>query len=234
MLQFGLRLGDRPRQVVTTTPRPVPLIKRLLVDPHVAVSRAATRGQPLQPGAGIFATVQEAYGGTRLGRQELDGEIVEESADALWTRAMIEDCRVTARPRWLASSWRSTRRPHPRSGPTPADWWWPASTAMASAMCWRMRPCRARGPHEWATRAVALYQRHEADALVVEVNQGGEMATSVIREVDPAVPVTAVRATRGKYLRAEPVAALYAQGRVRHAGPFRRSRTSFAILAPAA
>ena len=75
-------------------------------------------------------------------------------------------------------------------------------------------------PHEWAAKAVALYRRFEADALVVEVNQGGEMATAVIREVDAGVPVSAVRATRGKYLRAEPVAALYAQGRVQHAGAF--------------
>jgi phage terminase large subunit-like protein len=220
MLQFGLRLGDRPRQVATTTPRPVPLIKRLLVDPHVAVSRAATRANRFNLAPEFLRTVQEAYGGTRLGRQELDGEIVEESADALWTRAMIEDCRLTARP---AMARIVVAIDPPASSSQRAD-----SCGLVVAGIDRdgighvLEDATLSGarPHDWATRAVALYQRHEADALVVEVNQGGEMATSVIREVDPAVPVTAVRATRGKYLRAEPVAALYAQGRVRHVGAF--------------
>jgi phage terminase large subunit-like protein len=220
MLQFGLRLGDRPRQVATTTPRPIPLIKRLLADPYVAVSRAATRANRFNLAPEFLRTVQEAYGGTRLGRQELDGEIVEESADALWSRAMIEACRETQAPALM----RIVVAIDP-----------PASSSQRADCCGLVvagidrdglghvledATLSGARPHDWATRAVALYQRHEADALVVEVNQGGEMATSVIREVDPAVPVTAVRAMRGKYLRAEPVAALYAQGRVRHAGAF--------------
>lgn len=220
MLQFGLRLGDRPRQVATTTPRPIPLIKRLLADPHVAVSRAATRANRFNLAPEFLRTVQEAYGGTRLGRQELDGEIVEESADALWTRAMIETCREAAPP---AMSRIVVAIDPPASSSQRAD-----SCGLVVAGVDRdgighvLEDATMAGarPHDWATRAIALYQRHEADALVVEINQGGEMATSVIHEVDPAVPVTAVRATRGKYLRAEPVAALYAQGRVRHAGTF--------------
>ncbi len=220
MLQFGLRLGDRPRQIVTTTPRPLPLIKRLLADPHVAVSRAATSANRLNLAADFIRSVTETYGGTRLGRQELDGELVEESADALWTRAMIEGCREPAAP-GLA---RIVVAVDP-----------PASSSQRADSCGLvvagidgdgighvLEDGTVSGvrPHEWAAKAVALYRRFEADALVVEVNQGGEMAESVIREVDPGVPVTAVRATRGKYLRAEPVAALYAQGRVRHAGAF--------------
>jgi phage terminase large subunit-like protein len=220
MLQFGLRLGDRPRQVVTTTPRPVPLIKRLLADPHVATSRAATAANRFNLAPEFLRSIRETYGGTRLGRQELDGEIIEESADALWTRAMIEACRQ-AKPQGLA---RIVVAVDP-----------PASSSQRADSCGLVVAGVDRDglghvledgtvsgarPHEWAAKAVALYRRHEADALVVEINQGGEMATSVIREVDPEVPVTAVRATRGKYLRAEPVAALYAQGRVRHAGRF--------------
>lgn len=220
MLQFGLRLGDRPRQVVTTTPRPVPLIKRLLGDPHVAISRAATRANRFNLPPEFLRTVQETYGGTRLGRQELDGEIVEESADALWSRAMIETCREPAAP---ALARIVVAVDPPASSSQRAD-----SCGLVVAGIDRdgighvLEDGTIAGarPHEWAGKAVALYRRHEADALVVEVNQGGEMATSVIREVDPGVPVTAVRATRGKYLRAEPVAALYAQGRVRHAGAF--------------
>ncbi len=220
MLQFGLRLGDRPRQIVTTTPRPLPLIKRLLADPQVAVSRAATGANRFNLAADFLRSITQAYGGTRLGRQEIDGEIVEESADALWTRATIEAAREDEAPplvRILVAV------DPPASSSRRAD-----SCGLVVAGVDRdglahvLEDGTVSGmrPHEWAAKAVALYRRFEADALVVEVNQGGEMATSVIREVDPGVPVTAVRATRGKYLRAEPVAALYAQGRVRHAGRF--------------
>lgn len=220
MLQFGLRLGEHPRQVVTTTPRPLPLIKRLLDDPRVAVSRAATTANGYNLAPDFIRSVTEAYGGTRLGRQELDGEIVEESADALWTRAMVEGCREKAAP---ALARIVVAVDPPASSSQRAD-----SCGLVAAGVDRdgighvLEDGTISGarPHEWATKAVALYQRHEADALVVETNQGGEMATSVLREVDVSVPVTAVRATRGKYLRAEPVAALYAQGRVRHAGSF--------------
>jgi phage terminase large subunit-like protein len=220
MLQFGLRLGDRPRQIVTTTPRPVPLIKRLLADPEVAVSRAATSANRFHLAADFIRSVTQSYGGTRLGRQELDGELVEESADALWTRAMIEACREREAP--------ALARIVVAVDP-------PASSSARADSCGLVvagLDSDGRGhvledgtvsgarPHEWAAKAVALYRRFEADALVVEVNQGGEMATAVIREVDAGVPVSAVRATRGKYLRAEPIAALYAQGRVRHAGAF--------------
>ncbi|MFC5507180.1 MULTISPECIES: DNA-packaging protein [Hyphomicrobiales] len=220
MLQFGLRLGDRPRQIVTTTPRPVPLIKRLLADPEVAVSRAATSANRFNLAADFIRSVTLSYGGTRLGRQELDGELVEESADALWTRAMIEECREREAP---ALARIVVAVDPPASSSARAD-----SCGLVVAgldgdgLGHVLEDGTVAGarPHEWAAKAVALYRRFEADALVVEVNQGGEMATAVIREVDAGVPVSAVRATRGKYLRAEPVAALYAQGRVRHAGAF--------------
>lgn len=220
MLQFGLRLGDHPRQIITTTPRPVPLIKRLLVEPNVAVSRAKTADNRFNLAAEFVRTVTQTYGGTRLGRQELDGEIVEESADALWTRAMIELAREREAP--------TLARIAVAIDP-------PASSSQRADRCGLVvagvdrdglghvledATMAGARPHEWAQKAVALYRRHEADALVVEINQGGEMVESVIREVDAGVPVISVRATRGKYLRAEPVAALYAQGRVRHAGAF--------------
>lgn len=220
MLQFGLRLGERPRQVVTTTPRPLPLIKRLMADAHVAVSRAATGAHRFNLAPDFVRSITDAYGGTRLGRQEIEGEIVEESADALWSRAMIEACRVPVAPPLARIV---VAVDPPASSSARAD-----SCGLVVAGIDRdgighvLEDGTVSGarPHDWAAGAVALYRRFEADALVVEVNQGGEMATSVIREVDPEVPVTAVRATRGKYLRAEPVAALYAQGRVRHAGRF--------------
>jgi phage terminase large subunit-like protein len=219
MLQFGLRLGDHPRQVITTTPRPVPLVKRLLVEPHVAVSRARTQDNHYNLAAEFVRTVTQTYGGTRLGRQELDGEIVEESPDALWTRAMIEAAR---------------ERRHPPLARIAVAVDPPASSSQRADRCGLVvagidsdglghvvedATMAGARPQEWAEKAVALYRRYEADVLVVEVNQGGEMVESVIREIDAGVPVVPVRATRGKYLRAEPVAALYAQGRVRHAGP---------------
>ena len=145
MLQFGLRLGDHPRQIVTTTPRPLPLVKRLLVEPNVAVSRAKTADNRFNLAAEFVRTVTQTYGGTRLGRQELDGEIVEESADALWTRAMIEAGREREAPP-LSRIVVAIRRRPPRSGPTAAGWWSPVSTRGASGMCWKTArwPARAR------------------------------------------------------------------------------------------
>lgn len=218
MLQFGLRLGDRPRQVVTTTPRPLPLLKRLLEDRRVAVSRAATWANRLNLAAEFIRTVEVSYGGTRLGRQELEGEIVDEVPGALWTREMIEQGRTQAVP---ALARIVVAVDPPASSSQRADACGLVAVGVdGEGVGYVLEDATLSGlrPHEWAARAVALYHRHQADALVVEVNQGGEMATSVLREVDDAVPVVPVRATRGKYLRAEPVAALYARQRVRHVG----------------
>ncbi len=218
MLQFGLRLGSRPRQVATTTPRAVPLVKRLVGAAGVATTRATTRDNAANLAPSFLEAVVGAYRGTRLGRQELDGELLEDREDALWTRETIERTRVPAAPE-LA---RVVVAVDP-----------PAGGAKRSDACGIVAAGLGRDgrgyvledasvasakPEVWAARAVALYRRLEADALVAEVNQGGEMVRSVISGLDPGVPVLAVRATRGKWLRAEPVAALYAQGRIAHVG----------------
>ncbi|MEJ0012342.1 MAG: terminase family protein [Bauldia sp.] len=218
MLQFGLRLGDRPRQVVTTTPRPVPILRRLLKAEGTVVTRARTADNAAHLAIGFLERMAAQYGGTRLGRQELDGELIEDRGDALWRRADIETARIDGAPDLarivVAVDPPATRRSGicgivaagvGRDG---------IGYVLADATLREVRPA------EWAARAVALYRRLGADALVAEVNQGGDMVAAVIREVDAGVPVKEVRATRGKYLRAEPVAALYAQGRVRHAGAF--------------
>jgi phage terminase large subunit-like protein len=218
MLQFGLRLGARPRQVVTTTPRPIPLLKKLMGDPRTVVSRAATRANAYHLAPAFLDAIVGRYAGTRLGRQELDGEIVEERADALWNRGMIEAARAERAPPLARIV--VVVDPPASSGQRADACGLVAAGMDAEGQVFVLEDAtleRAR-PAEWAARAVALYRRHQADALVVEVNQGGEMATAVIREVDATVPVTSVRATRGKYLRAEPVAALYEQGRVHHVG----------------
>jgi phage terminase large subunit-like protein len=218
MLQFGLRLGTHPRQMVTTTPRPIPLLKRFLTDPMVAVSRVKTSDNADNLAAVFLDAVIARYAGTRLGRQELEGEIIEDRRDALWTRDLIELNRVEAAPPLMRIV---VAVDPPASSSKRAD----ACGIIAAGVddggtAYVLEDATASGlkPPEWAAKAVALYRRLQADALVVETNQGGEMATGVIREVDPCVPVTSVRATRGKYLRAEPVSVLYAQGRVRHVG----------------
>jgi len=220
MLQFGLRLGERPRQVITTTPRPIALIKRLMTDPTTALTRAGSSANARNLAPAFFDAVISRYAGTRLGRQELDGEIIEERADALWSRGGIESCRVAAAPQ--------LQRIVVAVDP-------PASAGKGADACGLVAAGRASdgsvyviaddtaaglSPAGWARKAIALWRRLCADALVVEVNQGGDMVRAVIGEADPNVPVVAVRAHRGKWLRAEPVAHLYEQGRVKHAGVF--------------
>ena len=220
MLQFGLRLGGRPRQVITTTPRPIALLKRLIGDPATALTRAGTAVNARNLAPAFLGAVVGRYAGTRLGRQELDGEIVEQRADALWTRGGLESCRVAAPP--------ALARIVVAVDP-------PASSSEGADACGIVAAGRAENgtiyviddetaggltPQGWSRRAIALWRRLCADALVVEVNQGGDMVRAVIGGADPTVPVVAVRAHKGKWLRAEPVALLYEQGRVKHAGKF--------------
>ncbi|OQW60741.1 MAG: ATP-binding protein [Proteobacteria bacterium SG_bin9] len=220
MLQFGLRLGSRPRQLITTTPRPMPLIKRLMADPSTAVTHAPTTANAFHLSPAFLKNVMARYAGTRLGRQELDGEIIEDRPDALWSRALIEKCRVREAPPLARIV---VAVDPPASSGKRAD----ACGIVAAGLSgeggvYVIADDTVAGatPAVWAAKAIALYQRLEADAIVAEVNQGGEMATTVIKQIDASVPVKPVRATRAKWLRAEPVAALYEQGRVRHAGCF--------------
>ena len=220
MLQFGLRLGERPRQVITTTPRPLKLLNKLIADPSTATTRAGTRANAYNLAPAFLEHVFARYGGTRLGRQELDGEIIEERPDALWTRALLEACRVASPP--------ALTRVIVAIDP-------PGSTRPGSDACgivaagrgsdglfYVIEDASAAGltPQAWAMTATALWRRRQADCLVAEANYGGDMVRAVIRAADPSVPVVIVRASRGKFTRAEPVAQLYEQGRVKHAGVF--------------
>jgi phage terminase large subunit-like protein len=220
MLQFGLRLGPAPREVVTTTPRAIPLLKRLLADPRVVVSRSRTADNASNLAPAFLETIVGRYAGTRLGRQELEGELIEEREDALWSRDRIEALRVEAAPPLArivvavdppaSSSARADACGIVVAGMDPGGLGYVLADASIEA---------AR-PTDWAERAIAAYRRWSADALVAEANQGGEMVRAVLAQVDPTVPITTVHATRGKYVRAEPVAVLYDQGRVRHVGAF--------------
>ena len=219
MLQFGLRLGQRPRQVATTTPRPIPLLKRLMAEPRTVVTHAPTARNAANLAPGFLETIVGRYAGTRLGRQELDGELIEDRPDALWRRGAIEALRVEEVPA-LGRVVVAVDPPASSGADADACGLVVAGLGLSDGVGYVLKDASERGlrPAEWAARAVALHRRFEADGLIAEVNQGGEMVAAVLREVDPGVPVTMVRATRGKWLRAEPVAALYEQGRVRHVG----------------
>jgi phage terminase large subunit-like protein len=220
MLQFGLRLGGRPRQVITTTPRPIPLLKKIMADPHTAVTHAGTRANAVNLAPRFLETVLKRYGGTELGRQEIEGEMIEQRSDALWTRAMLASCRVTAAPPLARIV---VAVDPPGSARAGSDACGIVAAGKASDGTLYVLADESAGglsPQMWASRAIALWRRLAADVLVAEANFGGDMVRAVIRAADPAVPVTTVHATRGKFVRAEPVAQLYEQGRVRHVGGF--------------
>jgi phage terminase large subunit-like protein len=218
MLQFCLRLGDAPRQAITTTPRPTKLLKALIADPLTAVSRAATSANAGNLAPVFLSQVVGRYQGTALGRQELDGELIEEREGALWRARAFDEARVPAAPplaRIVVAVDPSVTcgKSSDRCG------------IVAAGRCTSGRgyvledsTCRA-GPLEWARIVSMLYHRWQADCVVAEVNQGGDLVESVLRQIEPNLPIRKVRAMRGKALRAEPVAALYAQGRISHVGP---------------
>ncbi len=220
MLQFALRLGDRPQVVATTTPRPVPLLKRLLEDEATVVSRCATTDNAANLSPAFIAEMERRYSGTALGRQELLGELIEDRSGSLW------------RADWIAAQ-RVARAPAMRRIVVAVD---PPVTATAkSDACGIVvagigedhryyvlddRSLQGREPQLWARAAVAARRDFEADRIVAEVNQGGDLVVGVLRQFEPGVIVRKVRASRGKWVRAEPVAALYAEGRVAHVGTF--------------
>jgi phage terminase large subunit-like protein len=222
MLQFALRLGSRPRQLVTTTPRNLPLLARLLADPMTRTTRAATAMNAANLAPSFVAEMQRRYAGTALGRQELDGEIITEVAGALWRQDWLETQRVAEHPEL-------TRIVVALDPPVTATQSSDACGIVVAGLgedgrgyVLADRTVQGRQPHEWARAAIAAFHDFKADRLVAEANQGGEMVVSVLRQVDPTVPISKVHATRGKWLRAEPVAALYAEGRVLHVGRFDR------------
>ena len=221
MLQFALRLGPHPQQVVTTTPRNVGVLKRILGNASTVTTHAPTDANRAYLAESFLAEVEARYGGTRLGRQELEGVLLDDVEGALWTTRMIEACRVEDLPRLdrvvvAVDPAVTAGRGSDECGIVvagvvmqgePSDW-----------RAYVLEDASVRGsPAEWAKAAIAARERWGAERLVAEVNQGGDLVESVLRQIDPLVPFKGLRAARGKGLRAEPVAALYEQGRVRHA-----------------
>lgn len=213
MLQFGLRLGARPRQLVTTTPRSTPLIRRLRADPDTATVVMRTDDNRNELAEAFFRAIVERYRNTSLGRQELEGELIEDAPDALWRREMFRPWRGGERGRTIVAvdPPASSRAGSDACGIVVA-----AATDEGAVVLADLSFGPAH-PDDWARRAVAAFLEFEADCIVAETNQGGDMVAAVIAQVDAEVPVRPVRAQRGKWLRAEPVAALYANARVTHA-----------------
>ena len=220
-LQFALRLGPNPQQVVTTTPRNVTVLKAILNNPSTVVTHAPTDANRAHLATSFLEEVKARYGGTRLGLQELDGALLEDAEGALWTSAMLERGRVDEVP---ALSRIVVAVDPPVTGHAGSD---ECGIVVVGAVTdgpvqdWRayvLEDASVQGtsPDGWARAAIEAMQRHGADRLVAEVNQGGDLVQAVIRQVDPLVSFKAVRASRGKSARAEPVAALYEQGRVHH------------------
>lgn len=212
MLQFGLRLGDRPQQLATTTPKPTRLIKRLLADPHTAVTRMSTVENQAHLAPQFLNAVVARYRGTVLGRQELDGELIEDDPGALWQRGMFRRPGGEPHERIVVAV------DPPVTGTDRSDACGIIVAARAGEGAVVLEDCTLKpaAPIEWARRAVAAFYAHEADCIVVEVNQGGDLVRQLLGQVDQAVPVRTVYAAKRKWVRAEPVAALYARGLVSH------------------
>ncbi|HEU5013964.1 MAG TPA: terminase family protein [Roseiflexaceae bacterium] len=217
MAMLGLRLGDDPRVLVTTTPRPTPLMRRLLTDPRTTVVRASTYANREYLAPAFFAQIIARYEGTRLGRQELDAELLEDTEGALWKRAWIEPQRVTAAPsftRVVVSIDPSATSTGDEAGVITA-----ALGTDGHAYVLSDDSVQA-APEQWAAAAVTAYHKYHADCLLAEQNNGGEMVRVTISTITGAPPVKLVHASRGKATRAEPVSMLYQQGKVHHVGAF--------------
>jgi phage terminase large subunit-like protein len=226
MLRFGLRLGAHPQALVTTTPRGGALLRAILAEAGTVTTRAPTSANKMHLARSFLETVTRAYEGTRLGRQELDGEMILDEEGALWTWASLEAART---PFNAALDRVVVAVDPPVTTGAEADECGivVAGVSLAGApQSWRaevIRDASLKGasPQAWAERAVEMFHAHGADRLVAEVNQGGDLVASLIRGIDPMIPFRGVRASRGKAARAEPVAALYEQGRVVHRSVFR-------------
>ena len=245
-VQFGLRLrtatGGEPKCIVSTTPRPLEMLKAMRDDPHTCVTRGATKDNAANLAASAVRKLEEKYGGTRRGRQELDGEILEDTPGALWNRVQLDRDRLTLgqfRKR-LENGLQLVRvavgvDPAVTSGED-ADETGIVTCALGSDGHGYVLDDRSKvaSPDEWAREAVAAYKdpRWPADRIIGEVNNGGDLVELTIRTVDKHVSYKPVRASRGKAKRAEPVAALYEQGKIHHVGSFAEMEDQMATWTP--
>ena len=222
-LQFGLRLGEKPRVIITTTPRPTRLIRALVDrdDGSVAITRGSTFDNAKNLAPSALADLKIRYEGTRLGRQELYGEIIDDVDGALWTRAMLDESRVQESPalaRVIVAI-----DPAVTSGEDSDETGIVVAGISNDGHYYVLEDISLKAsPDAWARQAVEAYHRHKADRIIGEANNGGDMIEMLLRQVDPTIAFKKVTATRGKLVRAEPVAALSEQGRLHMVGNFPR------------
>lgn len=221
MLQFGLRLGDDPRAVVTTTPRNIAILKALLQRSSTVSTHATTEANAANLAASFLEEVKTRYAGTRLGRQELDGVLIDEEEGALWSLARLEEMRADALPEFDRIVVAVDPPVTGHAGSDECGIVVVGAVTQGAPQNWRAyvledATVSASSPTVWAKAAIDALARWDGDKIVAEVNQGGDLVETVLRQIDPMVSYKSVRATRGKAARAEPVAALYDQGRVRH------------------
>lgn len=226
MLQLGLRLGPDPRQIVTTTPRNVKVIRDLIADPNTTVVRGSTYENRANLADAFFSQIVSRYEGTRLGRQELYAELLTDTPGALWKASDIDHDHVPPRRHFEGAIQPDFRRvvvavdPAVTSGESADETGIVVAGVASDGRGYVLADYSMRGtPDAWARAAVKAYHDHKADRIVAESNNGGEMVSLTIRTVDASVPVRLVQASRGKRTRAEPVAALYEQGKVTHLVP---------------
>lgn len=228
-LQFGLRLGSHPRQLVTTTPRPIELVKAILAGEEGKVH--VTRGRTMDNKSNLARTfverIEKRYGGTRLGRQELNGEVLGDMPGALWSLRDIDAYRVSEMP----ELGRILIAVDPAVTNTEdSDEHGIIAAGIKGDEGFVLEDASIKGsPLTWARRAVTLHDKYGADGIVVEVNQGGDMVAQTLRSVRDSLNIIEVRASRGKHVRAEPIAALYEQGRVHHVGSFAELETQMTM-----
>lgn len=239
MMQFGLRLGNDPRQLITTTPRPIALLKKIMADPRSVVTRGSTYENSANLAKPFLDNIRAKYEGTRLGRQELEAEVLDDVPGSLWTREMIDKTRRK----------KGDKLPDMQRVVVAID---PAGKSQETAISEGTaetgiivaglgvdgrgyvlddQTC-ALSPNGWARRALAAFDLYSADAIVVETNQGGDMVKQTIQSARYGVNVIEVHASRGKVTRAEPVAALYEQGRISHVGTLPELEDQMVLFTP--
>jgi phage terminase large subunit-like protein len=216
---FGLRSGTNPHCVVTTTPKPIRLLRELIKQPDCIVTHGTFYENEQNLAPATARRLRDRYEGSRLGRQELGGELLDDVPGALWQRQQIDLLRVTEAPELIRVV--VAIDPAMTSGEDADETGIMVVGRGENGHGYVLRDLSGRfTPQTWAQRALGGYSEYEADRIVAEVNNGGEMVEHTLRTVDSRVPYRAVHATRGKRVRAEPIAALYEQGRMHHVGSF--------------
>jgi phage terminase large subunit-like protein len=229
--KFGLRLGTNPQAVVTTTPRPVKNVLDLTKDRATLITKGTTYDNRANLAPSFFAQIVNRYEGTRLGRQELNAELLLDVPGALWTREMIPHMPRSSVPQLMRIVVGVDPSASSQSNSNECGIVVDGMAGDGQAFCLADRS-GVMSPEEWAKAAVTAYKEFQADCIVAEVNQGGEMVRAVIQSVDPYVPIKMVHAARGKYIRAEPISALYARRNVYHCEMFEALEDQMCTFTP--